>query len=109
MKTPNFNQGENQYSESVEQQVHEFQEYLDAMTGVYQKATIMMAADCIKRELQEIDKPEPPILLNPRRVFDLFFLIARRVVRGLSPRVEDKSQGYPVVIDILPQDLIEID
>lgn len=104
-----FINDQNPYSENVAEQVQDFQKNMDVLTGFYRKATVMMAADRIMQELGEIDKPDPPKLLNPRRIHDLLMRFTRYIAGRIVPGNRKKNIGDPIVIDILPTDVIEIE
>lgn len=102
-------QTESQISDTAEQQVEEFRQNLNTMTGFYRKSIYMVAANRIRQELEEIDNPDPPKILNLRRMQDLLVQPIRFIASRIAPANIDKSQGRPVVIDIPPKDVIDIE
>lgn len=109
MDFPDHYQADDQLSDSVEQQVEEFRQSLNSMTGFYRKSIYMVAANRIKQELEEMDKPEPPKLLNPRRVQDLLVQPVRFIASRIASTNNDNNQSQPIVIDIPSNNLKDVE
>lgn len=99
MEGPYFVQEESCITESIAQQVHEFHQDLDAMTRICRKAIILHAVEGIKQEMQEINEPERPKLLNARHIYEGLIRLFRWTARRLSREEADGFEETTIVLD----------